>query len=446
MKHKIIRLGLAALVTATFATSCQMKEDDLFSVDPAPRQDNWMAEYRRVFNNNEYGWALYTDNPTYGRHPAVYTYAVKFDQQNCTFYKSESTAHLPNVSTLDSVVSQYSFKMDNGIVLSFDTYNDFFHYYADQSQYFSQDLQGDFEFCLDRYSANEDTIFGRGKTKQLPFFMVKMKTTPEEYQKQSDSINAYAAYNCVMHCAGDTLPARFLSGYHNLLVYYPDSAGGDNVEHMYSYGNLTNGIYLLENFKYKGHTVVEMHLNKTTGEFFDPVSGAKIGPKPLADYLLNDDSDDNWFFGYSGLGSWTQSQWDKMRQALSASGKFNPDDFHNITLANEGNGQVVLLLNEWYGNDEIHFHMEMKKVSDDEIAFRYTGMEMSGRDFSFYDAGLKYLVDAVAKQDRWTTYRVSYKSGNPMNPSGLIFTDESNPDNSYYFETNFRYYHDSIWE
>ncbi len=446
MTAKTLRHGLLAIVAATCATSCQMKEDDIFSVDPATRQDNWMAEYRRVFNNNEYGWALYTDNPTYGRHPAVYTYAVKFDQQNCTFYKSSSTASIPGANALDSVVSTYSFKMDNGIVLSFDTYNDFFHYYADQSEYFSQDLQGDFEFCLDRYSANEDTIFGRGKTKQLPFFMVKMKTTPEQYQKQSDSINSYTAYNCVMICAGDTMQARFLSGYHNLLVYFPDSVGGDDVEHMYSYGNLTNGIYLLENFEYKGNTVVEMELNKQTGEFVDKVTGSKIGPKPLADYLYKDDSDDNWFFGYSGLGPWTKTQWDNMRQAMNESGIYSPDRLYNITLHPEGDGQIVLMLNEWYGNDEIHFHMDMKRVSDDELAFRYTGMEMSGRDFSFYDAGLKHLVDAFAKQDGWTTYKISYKNGNPMNPSGFIFTDESNPDNSYYFEQYFRYYHNSIWE
>ena len=89
-------------MAASMLTSCQMMEDDVFDTDPATRQDNWMADYRRVFNNNEYGWALYTDNPTYGRHPAVYTYAVRFDQDYCTFYNSLSTRRIPNVSTLDS--------------------------------------------------------------------------------------------------------------------------------------------------------------------------------------------------------------------------------------------------------------------------------------------------------------------------------------------------------
>ena len=170
--------------------SCQMMEDDLFADEPATRQDRWMAEYRRVFNNNEYGWALYTDQPTFGRHPHLATFAVRFDQDYCTFYNSLSTRRIPNVGTKDSIQSTYSFKMDNGIVLSFDTYNGFFHYYADQSQYFAQDLQADFEFCLDRFSENEDTIFGRGKTKQLPFMMIKMKMPAQEYQNRSDEITA----------------------------------------------------------------------------------------------------------------------------------------------------------------------------------------------------------------------------------------------------------------
>lgn len=434
-----------ALMIASLA-SCQMKEDDLFSSDPATREDNWMAEYRRVFNNNKYGWALYVSSPTYGRHPSVSTYAVKFAQQYCTFYKSAATVHIPSAATKDSVVSMYSFKMDNGIVLSFDTYNDFFHYAADQSEYFSQDLQGDFEFCLDRYSANEDTIFGHGKTKQLPFFMVKMQVTPEQYQAMSDHMDHYAAYNCVMIVEGDTLPASFLSGYKNLLVNFPDEEGGPMVEHMYSYGNLTDGIYLLENFKYKNTTVVEMKLDEKTGEFHDINSSAKIGPKPLIEYLTKSDSDEPWFWGYSGLGTYTKEQWNKAKEAIDASGKFSSNDMANISLAPDGKGNLNLVFNKWYGSGEVHYKMDMKKISDNEVAFRYTGTETSGLSYSPYDAGMKYIIDTFAAKDKWTTYKISFKSGNPMMPSGFILTDESNAGNSYYFEPDFRYYHNSIWE
>ncbi len=445
MKHLFAASLVCCCITATL-TGCQMKEDDLFEMDAANRSDAWMADYRRVFNNNDYGWALYTMNPTFGRHPSVATYAVKFDQVNSTFYKSTSTVRLPGVADKDSLVSMYSFKMDNGIVLSFDTYNGFFHYYADQSQYFSQDLQGDFEFCLDRYSENEDTIFGRGKTKQLPFAMIKLPVSAPAYQAACDSIlSFYSPYNCSFVCEGDTLPARFLGTYQNLSIWME----GDDPRvdgHLYSYGNLVGGLYFLEPIEYKGHIIKEMKITLEKDGYVDIHGQAMIIPKPFANYWLYDEESDSRFFGYSALGTWTQGEWDKARDAINKSGKQRADDLHYITLATDGFGGLELIVNSWFGSDEVHYPMELKKISNDEIAVRWTGKETSGRSYKFYDIGYKYIVDAFASKDEWRTYRISARTGSKMSPGEFQLTEESNPDNSIYFPTNFRYYHYSIWE
>ncbi|MBR0526356.1 MAG: DUF4302 domain-containing protein [Prevotella sp.] len=450
MFTKYLKLSLLALIACcgfvATLTGCQMKEDDLFDQDPANRSDAWMADYRRVFNNNQYGWALYTMNPTYGRHPSVQTYAVRFDQVNSTFYKSISTVRMPGVADKDSLVSMYSFKMDNGIVLSFDTYNGFFHYYADQSQYFAQDLQGDFEFCLDRYSENEDTIFGRGKTKQLPFVMIKLPVTAPEYQAACDSIQSfYSPYNCSFVCEGDTLPARFLGTYQNLSIWMDDDDPRLD-GHLYSYGNLVGGLYFLEPIEYKGHIIKEMKITAEKDGYEDIHGQARIIPKPFANYWIYDEENDSRFFGYSALGTWTQAEWDKARNAINKSGKQKADDLHYITLATDGFGGLDLIINSWFGSDEVHYPMEMKKMSNDEIAVKWTGKETSGRSYKFYDIGYKYIVDAFASKDEWRTYKISARSGSVMSPGEFQLTEESNPDNSIYFPTNFRYYHYSIWE
>lgn len=425
---------------------CQMKEDDLFEMDAANRSDAWMADYRRVFNNNKYGWALYTDNPTYGRHPSVATYAVKFDQVYSTFYKSISTVRLPGVADKDSVVSMYSFKMDNGIVLSFDTYNGFFHYYADQSQYFAQDLQGDFEFCLDRYSENEDTIFGRGKTRQLPFVMIKLPVTAPDYQAACDSIQTfYSPYNCSFVCAGDTLPARFLGTYQNLSIWME----GDDPRvdgHLYSYGNLVGGLYFLEPIEYKGHIIKEMKITPEKDAYDDIHGQARIIPKPFANYWIYDEEYDTRFWGYSSLSPWLQGEWDKAKDALKKSGKYNPDNLAYVCLSTDGFGHLELIFNMWYGSGEIHYPMEMKKMNNYEIAIRWTGEEKHGLGVNLYDAGFKYFVDAFASKDEWRTYKISARSGSIMSPGEFQLTEASNPDNWFYFPTNFRYYHTSIWE
>lgn len=443
---KIFNIFVFGVMAASLLASCQMMEDEIFDTEPATRQDNWMADYRRVFNNNEYGWALYTDNPTFGRHPAVYTYAVRFDQDYCTFYNSLSTRRIPGVSDLDSIQSTYSFKMDNGIVLSFDTYNGFFHYYADQSQYFAQDLQSDFEFCLDRYSENEDTIFGRGKTKQLPFMMIKMKMPAEDYQLQSDEITAsYSPYDCAFVCAGDTLKARFLSGYHNFIIYYPDKEGGPDMEHLYSYGNLVNGIYFIENIEYKGYVIKEMVLNEDKTGYTDKLTKACIMPRPYADFFIEDaDDDDDKFFGYSCLGTYTAGEWDKMKAALDNS-NYKSSTLENITFNPDGKGKLTLIVNKWYGNGEIHFPFEIKKMGRDRIALRYTGEEHSGLGYTIYDLGFKYVIDAIATTGEWRTYKVVPTGGTAMSPAEFQLIDESNPDNSILFKMNFRYYY-GFWD
>lgn len=443
---KILYLIALSLAAGLMPSGCKMMEDDLFDTDPATRTDNSMAEYRRVFNNNRYGWAMYVSTPTYGRHPMVGVYAVRFDSQFCTFYKSATTQSIPNMAGVDSVVSTYSFKVDNGIVLSFDTYNDFFHYGADQSEYFSQDLQGDFEFCLDRFSENEDTIFAHTKTKGLPVLLLKMDMPAEDYQRVSDEISKYSAYNCISIIGSDTISTRFLEGYRNLVLMYPDKEGGPDVEHMYSYGNLTNGIYMMEPIQYKGVTIRDFALDRETGIYTNDETGAVIKGKPLADYLYNSTDYDNWFFGYSGLGPYTAAEWDLAKADMEASPNLSPSNMANINFMPYGNGTMDLVFNIWYGDGEIHYPMQLRKDADDLLSVKWTGEENSGLPFKYYDNGCKRIVDAFARTDKWTSYKISFREGNSMNPVGFELTDTENPGNSYYIENNFRYYHSSIWE
>lgn len=444
MMTKFYKITLSLCLALLALSGCQMKEDDLFDTDPANRADAWMADYRRVFNNNEHGWALYTDNPTYGRHPSVNTYAVQFDQQYSTFFRTSGTGNLPAVAGIDTIKSMYSFKMDNGIVLSFDTYNGFFHYFADQSQYFSQDLQGDYEFCLESYSENEDTIFGHGKTKLLPFVMIKLPVTAKDYQEACDSIQSnYAPYNCSFVCAGDTLPARFLSGYQNFNIWMEDDDPSID-GHLYSYGNLVGGIYFLEPIEYKGRIIKEMKLKADKSGYDDVCGLGEIIPKPMADYFWTDQEYDSRFWGYSCLGPWTKGEWDKARKALDGS-RFKSDQLVYICLSSDGHNNIELVVNMWYGS-ETHFPLEMKRVDNDHIALKWTGTETSGLGYKIYDLGFNYILDAIAPKDEFKTFRISSQGGSKMSPSELTLIDDSNPDNWFFFGTNWRYYHGSIWD
>ena len=100
----------------------------------------------------------------------------------------------------------------------------------------------------------------------------------------------------------------------------------------------------------------------------------------------------------------------------------------------------------WYGSGEIHFPLEMKEVDNDHIALKWTGKETSGLGYTIYDLGFKYILDAIAPKNEFKTFRVSSQGGSKMTPSELTLIDESNPNNWFFFGTNWRYYHSSIWD
>lgn len=201
----------------------------------------------------------------------------------------------------------------------------------------------------------------------------------------------------------------------------------------------------MEPILYKGKTIVSFDLDKETGMYTNSISGAVIKGKPLADYLYNGTDYDNWFFGYSGLGKYSASEWDAAKTDLEASPNLNPSNMANIAFMPYGNGTMDLVMNMWYGDGEVHFPMQLRRDADDVLSVKWTGEEISGLPYKYYDNGCKRIVDAFAKKDKWTTYKISFREGNAM-VVGFELTDMDNPSNSYFIETNFRYYHTSIWE
>lgn len=118
---------------------------------------------------------------------------------------------------------------------------------------------------------------------------------------------------------------------------------------------------------------------------------------------------------------------------------------NNITFNPAGNGKIVLTVNMWYGDGEIHFPFDIRKAGPDKIQLRYTGTEHSGLGYTIYDLGFKYVVDAIASKDEWRTYKIVPTDGTKLSPAVFRLIDEQNPDNSILFKKDFRYYY-GFWD
>lgn len=133
------------LVLLTFA-SCSPEEDDLFNQSAAERIDEAIKQDLSILRGAKNGWLMeYYPSPTkmYGG----YTFLVSFAEDGqatvmCDFFAADK-----------STKSQYEVKQSAGVLLTFDTYNEIFHFFSEPSNFLGigesgKGMEGDYEFLI----------------------------------------------------------------------------------------------------------------------------------------------------------------------------------------------------------------------------------------------------------------------------------------------------------
>ncbi|MBQ7987309.1 MAG: DUF4302 domain-containing protein [Bacteroidaceae bacterium] len=130
-------LWLAALL----CTSCLKEQEDFFPQPSPLRLQESIEQTMQVLQAAPYGWAMdyYPDRDlSYGG----YAYTLRFDS-----LRVEVRTELS--SPLESRSSHYAVTTDAGAVLTFDTYNEFMHFFSTPSSGEYEAKDGDFEFVID---------------------------------------------------------------------------------------------------------------------------------------------------------------------------------------------------------------------------------------------------------------------------------------------------------
>lgn len=171
----------------TAVSSCTNEVDDVFSETAAQRLNKSVAEYTKLLQSSDSGWVM-EYFPGQPERLGGFAYTAKF-------YKGDDVDLRPQVSVFTSrewpagsvVSSKYDVKREQGVILSFDSYNVPFHFWsAPLSSDFgsgtsSYGFKGDYEFEFLRTSADQDTIYLRGKKYGNNMKMYKLKGSAREY-------------------------------------------------------------------------------------------------------------------------------------------------------------------------------------------------------------------------------------------------------------------------
>ncbi len=190
---KKLYLILLAAIGMTM-TSCLMEEKELFDQTPAERMEAYLEGYRTLLAESEGGWLLQyypEENQSYGG----YAYILQFSKDSVTAYFQLAT------DTEVSVSSLYKMTPDDGPVITFDTYNDYIHFFATPSVSDYEAMHGDYEFRIVGKNSDASEIYMKGKRTNNNYTLVKFTGNPAEYLNKINEVEvamAAPAYRMVM--------------------------------------------------------------------------------------------------------------------------------------------------------------------------------------------------------------------------------------------------------
>lgn len=154
MKTRYIWFLASALAAGVSLQACLKEQEDVFDESPSARMTEYLDNAKRILTAPENGWLMYywpNSKLSYGG----FSYVVKFSEESVEVGFELSDDPSATKSSL------YRMGSDNGPVLSFDTNNDFLHYFSTPSSKLYQGYGGDFEFTLLEAEAGHVKMQGR---------------------------------------------------------------------------------------------------------------------------------------------------------------------------------------------------------------------------------------------------------------------------------------------
>ena len=190
---KFLNISLLSLVALSALTlgSCKNEIDEIFDEDAVARLDKAKAEYTNILTSEGGKWQLeyYANSDEPG-----YVYLMTFRNDGSVTISGKNvwigyaSGESLSIPTYGSATSLWEVITDNGPVLSFNSFNKYFHIFADPEDIPSlsdEDTdetgyghEGDYEFDLMSYS--NDTLYITGKKYGIDMIMTRVPANVDD--------------------------------------------------------------------------------------------------------------------------------------------------------------------------------------------------------------------------------------------------------------------------
>ncbi len=403
-----IMLLLAAL---TMYTACHYEIDDVFDQPSAIRIQEEMKRVDDILKGAENGWLMeYYASTTYGGYNVI----CKFNEDNTVLAQSE--IYGPATAT-----SHYKFEQSQGVVLSFDEYNEIIHFFSDPANPAGlgekgDGMLGDFEFRV--LSAESDMVVLSGKKHGAKIVMKPMAADAvwNEYLEKVAAIETSMAAAAYVITAGDKSVIAS-SSYRQLT--YPDEETGTEVKVPYMVTD--KGFLLYKEIVFNGKTVNEFIYSAEDGKCYaegDNTVSLEIRLTPLSEAIQTG----HWFLHSSGISESALPYFLAAKEGSAAEGEviqymligdgsiFGPS-------YNTGWG-IVFVSGRYLGT----IYFEPTIVDDDTISLKFIGADSSNGAYYLQFCNYGGLTQVL-------TGTFDLATDDLKNPGYITLTDTNKPEN-----------------
>lgn len=413
---------LAALL---LATACSPEVDDLFDKSSSQRMSEAINNTKDILTTPADGWVMhYYGSSMYGGYNVL-----------CKFDKNDRVTVASEVAGKDSTfTSHYKIEQSQGVILSFDEYNDIFHYFSDphnpdKNGLDGKGMLGDLEFRVMKASADSIILKGKKHNSRVVMLPLKKSTNWSNYidavQKRFASMK-YNIYEVVIK--GKSY--RALRSHHTISFTNPDSQDETRLNFVVT----AKGIKLYNPVTIAGETFSEF-IYSDDDKWVD-ANNKNVVLKPVVPPITEQFVSANWFFAFSNFSAYGQKYWNMIKPGAASMGENIISAGLGTELINKNKGPQFGLTFASKGGEGTfwcQYYFTYKIIGKDQISIGFEGKCNGNANFYAKNAGyLPCVLPFVNNVNKKFVDRVfKLETDNLKNPTYIKFTEVDNSENTF---------------
>lgn len=428
----------ALLVSFIAFNACTSDVDNYFPESAPERATKTVAEVKKILQEAPNGWRMeYYGDLTYGGYNVLCQFkgdSVQIASEKAGKNHEAGLDASGNLIT-ETSLAHYSVNQSMGVVISFDTFNKLFHYFADpKNEDYGEagtGFGGDFEFRVLKYSPDSIQLQGLKHGDRIMLYPMKADMDWASFLKEVENVkNFMASSSYTLLADNDTLAEVTQYGdYHSLIFQYPDSTG-EMKAYAYPYIITPEGYKFYREFEIGGKkfTNFSKDFNDATDERFYPQGDPSIRLETVVPPVVDAFQKGQWFFSASKVSPESEGAWNDFMEAIKTAANGKEAILYQAMIGTYNN---KFGFHAWLSSDYLYVELTIRDPNEEgnEIALQYNRNSPTNKAAQVFMKSYKLTPVLKTFSALNNKLRLTLETDNPRKPTYMKLIQVKKPEN-----------------